>query len=74
LVVEDGTTDLSISLYATEPSHVFILTDQAISVKLSGAATGIEVTGMFYLQGNVDAISVSNASGTDANVVIAFGV
>jgi len=74
LVVEDGTTDLEIGLDGVEPEHLFINSDQQIEVKLNGSVTAITLNGVFYLQGSVDEIVISNSSGEDANVVIAFGV
>ena len=74
--VAAGTTDQAFSVPSSTSEYVYILCDQAISIKLNGGAETISLAPtiagekeiLFYLRGNLSAISVTNAGVDDANL------
>ena len=74
--IPDGTTDQTLTLPDATTDYLLLLTDRVISVKLNGSTTAITLrpkiagkkTPVMLVRGDVTALSVSNASGTDANL------
>lgn len=58
-------------------TRLFILTDKDITLKLNGGSTSIAVKanggrGVFFLEGSVTAVLLSNAGATAANILYAL--
>lgn len=78
LQIPDATVDQVIVLPDPNSDYMVILTDQDISVKVNGSATAVSLatkakgkkTFVYYTKGPVTALTVSNASGSTANVDI----
>ena len=74
----DGTTDLAVQLPANPSSYLIIITDQPISMKLNGGSESIPMAPkalgtkalVQYLRGPLTGLSLSNSSGSPANVEI----
>jgi len=72
--VADSVTDQTINLGPVATSEVFMLeTDQTITIKLNGSSDAITVDSVFVLGGTVTALTVSNASGSTANLTVKAG-
>ncbi len=70
----DAVTDQSINLGGVATTEVFLLeTDQEITIKLNGSSDAITIDSFIALGGTVTALTISNASGSTANVTIKAG-
>lgn len=77
-VISDGTTDQAIALPDAATDYLLIFTDREVSIKLNGSSDALVLrprangtkTPVFVMRGTISALSISNASGGDANVDI----
>lgn len=77
ILIADGETDLSINMCGiSSATFLAIITDQALTYKYNGAGSAIpaSATGMTILNtSGLTSLTISNASGTAANVTIILG-
>lgn len=74
IVVSNGATDQALSLGPVADATGFTLeTDETITIKLNGSSDAITVNSILVLYGSVTAITVSNASGSDATLKVMVG-
>ena len=75
-VVSDGAVDEVIALPENPSDFILFLTNQEVSVKVNGSATDLTlkpkttgvITPVFMMRGDITGLTISNASGNDANV------
>lgn len=65
--------DQAINLNAIQGEKLVLLSDQTISVKLNGSATALQCKMLFLDGAAVTSLSISNASGSVANVRLGLG-
>jgi len=81
-VIANGATNQAITLPAATTDYLLIFTDQSITIKLNSGATIIkldprvatEKCPALAIRGEFTALTISNASGTAANVDIIMAV
>lgn len=71
--ISDGTTDQTVNLNGLTGDKFVLISDQTISVKINGSVTPIQCKTLFLDGGAITSLTISNSSGTDAEVVIGLG-
>lgn len=74
--IADGASDISINLADSNSEYILIFVDQNVSIKLNGSSDSINLnakasgikTFAFYTKGAVTSLTVSNSSGSTANI------
>lgn len=73
IIIADAASDQALNLGGVaSATYTRLNTDQTITIKLNGSSDAITVTDQFILVGTVTAVTVSNASGSDANLEFDF--
>jgi hypothetical protein len=76
--VANGASNQAITLVNNTADYTAIATDQTVTIKVNGSATAMTLTPRaagtktfaFYVKGQITALTVSNASGSTANLDI----
>ena len=76
--VADGVTDQAIAITSSDSEYLVILTDRQVSIKLNGSFDSLTLsprangkkTFVFYQKGTISELTISNASGSAANIDI----
>lgn len=71
--IADATVDQAIALNGIVGEKLVLTSDQTISIKLNGSGTAIQTTLLVLDGANITSLSVSNASGAEANVTLGIG-
>jgi hypothetical protein len=70
--IADAVADQSIDLNSITGDKFYLKADQTISIKLNGSSDALSGN-LFYMQATVSSLSISNSSGSTANITIAVG-
>jgi len=71
--VANGAVDQVINLGPLTTVEILALSsDQSITLKINGSVTAVGVKGLLVWGGNITALTVSNASGSQANIEMAM--
>lgn len=76
--ISDGATDEAIELPDANTDYLLMLTDQEVSIKLNGSGDALVLkpkasgtkTPVLLIRGDITGLTVSNSSGSDANLDI----
>jgi hypothetical protein len=71
--ISDGVSDQAINFNGITADKFYLKSDQSISIKLNGSGDAIACSGLIYMECTVSSLTISNSSGSSANITIAVG-